>query len=159
MCKYCSFVWNQSRDSHAFGSLRRAVTNTTHDIAMVHLSASSQEDITLSSPSEERKGLLSGVDTLPVSEADEPKLSQAWFDRTLLSYGPTRVAVVIGAIFSLVFSVSYWLSAPPCSVKALHFNGDTLRSNGTHEFKRTVLLVSIDGLRDAIFDIHSSPRG
>ena len=123
---------------------------------MVHLlklSPSSQEDIILSIPSEERKGLLSGVDTLPVSEADEPKLSQTWFGSTLLLYGPTRVAVIISAIFGLVFGVFYWLSAPPCSVKALHFNGDTLRSNGTHEFKRTVLLVSIDGLRDVIFSI------
>jgi len=127
-------------------------------IHLLELSPSSQEDVTLSSPSEERKGLLSGVDTLPVSEADEPKLSQAWFNRTLLSCGPTRVMVVIGAIFGLVFGVSYWLSAPPCSVKALHFNGDTLRCNGTHEFQRTVVLVSIDGLRDAIFDIYSSPR-
>lgn len=27
------------------------------------------------------------------------------------------------------------------------FSGDELRSNGTHDFKRTVLIVSIDGLR------------
>jgi hypothetical protein len=55
-----------------------------------------------------------------------------------------------------VFGVFYWLSAPPSSIRALHFNGDTLRSNGTHDFKRTVLLVSIDGLRNAFFDVHSS---
>jgi hypothetical protein len=124
---------------------------------LLKLSSSSQEDIILSSPSEERKGLLSGVDTLQISEADEPKLSQAWSRSTLLSFGPTRVAVVVSAVFGLFFGVFYWLSAPPCSVKALHFNGDTLRSNGTHEFKRTVLLVSIDGLRDVIFDVRSSP--
>jgi hypothetical protein len=119
--------------------------------------SSSQEDIILSSPSEERKGLLSGVDTLQISEADEPKLSQAWSRSTLLSFGPTRVAVVVSAVFGLFFGVFYWLSSPPCSAKALHFNGDTLRSNGTHEFKRTVLLVSIDGLRDATFNVRSSP--
>ena len=28
-----------------------------------------------------------------------------------------------------------------------HFTGGELRSNGTHDFKRTVLIVSIDGLR------------
>lgn len=28
-----------------------------------------------------------------------------------------------------------------------HFAGGSLRSNGTHDFKRTVLIVSIDGLR------------
>jgi hypothetical protein len=121
------------------------------------LSSLSQEDIILSSPSEERKGLLSGVDTLPVSEADEPKLSQAWFRSTLLPFGPARVAVVVGAIIALVFGVFHWLLTPPCLVKGLHFNGDTLRSNGTHDFKRTVLLVSIDGLRDATFDARPSP--
>ena len=125
---------------------------------LLKLSSSSQEDIILSSPSEERKGLLSGVDALPDSEADEPKLSQAWFRSTLLSYGPARVAVIVGAVVGLVFGVFYWLLTPSCPVKGLHFNGDTLRSNGTHDFKRTVLLVSIDGLRDAIFDARSSPR-
>jgi hypothetical protein len=117
---------------------------------LVNFSPSSQEDIMLSSRVEERKGLLSGIDTSPVSEAEEPKLS-SWLKSTLLSHGPTRIAVVISALFGLFFGVFYWLSAPQCPAKDLHFNGDTLRSNGTHDFKRTVLLVSIDGLRDAIF--------
>ncbi|KAI0247612.1 Phosphodiest-domain-containing protein [Lactifluus subvellereus] len=63
--------------------------------------------------------------------------------------------VVFGALLGLVLGVFYWLSAAPNSINALHFNGDTLRSNGTHEFTRTVLLVSIDGLRDAL---SNSPR-
>jgi hypothetical protein len=118
---------------------------------LLKLSPSSQEDIMLSSRFEERKGLLSGIDTLPFSEAEEPKPSSTWLKSTLLSLGPTRIAVVISALFGLVFGVFYWLSAPQCLAKDLHFNGDTLRSNGTHDFKRTVILVSIDGLRDAIF--------
>jgi hypothetical protein len=117
---------------------------------LLKLSPSSQEDIMLSSRFEERKGLLSGIDTLPFSEAEEPKLSSTWLKSTLLSLGPTRIAVVISALFGLVLGVFYWLSAPECLAKDLHFNGDTLRSNGTHDFKRTVILVSIDGLRDAI---------
>ncbi|SRR5712691_856409 len=124
---------------------------------LLELSPSSQEDIVLSTLSEERKGLLSGVDTLPVSEADEPKLS-LWWRNSPLPFGPARIAVVIGALIGLVLGGFYWLSVPPCSARALHFSGDTLRSNGTHEFKRTVLLVSIDGLRDVFFDVHSSPR-
>jgi hypothetical protein len=126
--------------------------------SLLKLSPSSQEDIIISSPLEERKGLLSGVDSLPGFdfEDDEPKLSRSWLSGTL-SFGPARIVVIVGALFGLVFSVFYWLSAP-CSVESLHFNGDTLRSNGTHEFKRTVLLVSIDGLRDAIFGVNSSPR-
>ena len=117
---------------------------------LLKLSPSSQEDIVLSSPSEERKGLLSGVDTLPVSEADEPKLSSLWRN-SRLTFGPARIAAVIGAFFGLVLGGFYWFSAPSCSARALHFNGDTLRSNGTQEFKRTVLLVSIDGLRHVLF--------
>lgn len=124
---------------------------------LLKLSPSSQEDIVLSSLSEERKGLLSGVDTLPLSEGDEPKRSLWWGDSPL-PFGPARIAVVIGALIGLVLGGFYWLSAPPCPARTLHFSGDAIRSNGTHEFKRTVLLVSIDGLRDVFFDVHSSPR-
>ena len=120
---------------------------------LLKLSPSSQEDIVLSSPSEERKGLLSGVDTLPVSEVDEPKLSSLWRN-SRLSFGPARIAALIGAFFGLVLGGFYWFSTPSCSARALHFNGDTLRSNGTQEFKRTVLLVSIDGLRYVLFGVH-----
>ncbi|KAI0036572.1 alkaline-phosphatase-like protein [Vararia minispora EC-137] len=42
--------------------------------------------------------------------------------------------------------------------KALHFEGDELRSNGTHEYKRTVLLVSIDGLRADYLDRGLTPH-
>ena len=119
-------------------------------------SLSSQEDLIISSPSEERKGLLSGVDTLsPAAGADETNLSPLCGGSTLLSSGLGRIMVVFGALLGVVLGVFYWLSSAPNSINALHFNGDTLRSNGTHEFKRTVLLVSIDGLRDAL---SNSPR-
>jgi len=122
-------------------------------------SPSSEEDIILSSLSEERKGLLSGVDSLPILEAEKTTPSSL-FDggRTFLSFGPARIALAISTLLGLVLGISYWLFSPPCSAKALHFNGDSLRSNGTHEFKRTVLLVSIDGLRYAFFDAYTSLR-
>jgi hypothetical protein len=119
-------------------------------------SLSSHEDIIISSPSEERKGLLSGVDTLSLAAgADETNLSPLCGGSTLLSFGLARIMVVFGALLGVVLGVFYWLSSAPNSINTLHFNGDTLRSNGTHEFKRTVLLVSIDGLRDAL---SNSPR-
>jgi hypothetical protein len=124
-------------------------------MAPLKFSPSSREDIILSSPSEERKGLLSDVDTLSAFDAEEPEPSIPC-DRSTSSFGPARIAFIISALLSLVFGGFYWLSAPPSSIRALHFNGDTLRSNGTHDFKRTVLLVSIDGLRNAFFDVHSS---
>jgi hypothetical protein len=119
------------------------------------VSPSSQEHISFSNPSEEREGLLSGFDTFSASEAE--KLEQSSLCH-LLSFGLARIAVVAAGLLCLIFGLLYWFSAPPSSITLLHFNGDTLRSNGTHDFKRTVLLVSIDGLRDALFDIRSSTR-
>jgi hypothetical protein len=119
---------------------------------MAHLSKeppSFHEDIVIFSQSEERKGLLSGVDTLSAG-ADEPKLSPSCHGNALFSLGLAWIMAFIGTLLFLVLGVFYWLSAPSSSINAYHFNGDALRSNGTHEFKRTVLLVSIDGLRDAL---------
>jgi len=115
-------------------------------------SPSSQEYISLSNPSEEREGLLSGVDT----EAKELKQSSLGH---LLSFGLTRISVVVAGLLGLVFGLLCWFSASPSPITPLHFNGDTLRSNGTHDFKRTVILVSIDGLRYALVsDVRSSAR-
>jgi hypothetical protein len=129
--------------------------NTMARPLKVSPSPSSQEHISLSSPSEEREGLLSGVDTLSAIEAEELKQSSLF---RLLSSGLARTAVIVAGLLCLVFSFLHWFSTPPSSITPLHFNGDTLRSNGTHDFKRTVLLVSIDGLRDALFDIRSYTR-
>lgn len=116
---------------------------------------SSQEQFPLSNPSEEREGLLSGVDTLSAIETEGLKQSSLY---RLLPFGVTRISVVVAGFLGLVFGLHCWFSAPPRSTTRLHFNGDTLRSNGTHDFKRTVILVSIDGLRDALFDVLSSTR-
>jgi hypothetical protein len=110
---------------------------------------SSHEDIVVFSQTEERRGLLSGVDTFSTG-ADESKVSLFCHYRALFSFRLAGIMVTITALLGVVSSVFYWLSAPPNLINADHFNGDTLRSNGTHEFKRTVLLMSIDGLRDAI---------
>jgi len=118
------------------------------------VSPSSQEHISLSSPSEEREGLLSGVDTSSTIEAKELKQSSLYH---VFSSGLARIVVVVAGLLCLAFSLLHWFSSPG-SITPLHFNGDTLRSNGTHDFKRTVLLVSIDGLRDALFDVRSSSR-
>jgi hypothetical protein len=118
-------------------------------------SPSSQEKISFSSPSEEREGLLSGVDTVSAIEVEKLKQSPLCH---LFSFGLARIAVVATGLLCLIFGLLCWFSAPPSSITPLHFNGDTLRFNGTHDFKRTVLLVSIDGLRDALFDVRFSIR-
>jgi hypothetical protein len=119
------------------------------------VSLSSQEHISFSSPSKEREGLLSGVDTFSAIEAEKLKQSSLCH---LLSFGLSRIEVLVTGLLCLIFGLLCWFSASPSSITLLHFNGDTLRSNGTHDFKRTVLLVSIDGLRDALFDVRFSIR-
>jgi hypothetical protein len=105
---------------------------------------------TFSGQSEERKGLLSGINTPSVSEADTSGSSPPCHQRTCLSFS------LIGVLLGLILSASYCLYTPPplANLNNLHFDGQTLRSNGTQEFKRTVLLVSIDGLRHALQSKH-----
>ncbi|KAI0270021.1 Phosphodiest-domain-containing protein [Gloeopeniophorella convolvens] len=111
--------------------------------------------------SEEHKGLLSGVDTESTPEAEklEPH-SPRW--RATVTFcilaGLAASAIgIIGLTFAAYVSGCF-SSADPDQAKTLHFDGDTLRSNGTHDFKRTVLLVSIDGLRADYLDRGLTPH-
>jgi hypothetical protein len=105
---------------------------------------------TSSGPSEERKGLLSGIDTPSISDADTSKPSSLCDRSTCLP------VTVIGVLLGLILSASYWLHTPPHMINSLRFDGQSLLSNGTQEFKRTVVLVSIDGLRHAFQSKSSS---
>ncbi len=120
-------------------------------MASLMKSPSSLRANTFSGPSEERKGLLSGVDTPSISESDTSKSSPFCGQSTRLSFA--GIGVLLGLILSVFF---YCLYIPPRLVNNPHFDGQTLRSNGTQEFKRTVVLVSIDGLRHALQSKRSS---
>jgi hypothetical protein len=113
-------------------------------------SPSSLRANTSSGPSEERRGLLSGIYTPFISDADTSKPSPLC-DRSI--YLPITL---IGVLLGLILSASYWLYTPPHLVNSLHFDDQSLRSNGTQEFKRTVVLVSIDGLRQVFQSKRSS---
>lgn len=96
---------------------------------------------------EEIKGLLES-ETHPDSFVDAPE------DIFARQRKPSwKRSVGLGSLLALVLlgvysgAVVYRKSQALIRAKALHFEGDELRSNGTHEFRRTVLLVSIDGLR------------
>ena len=96
---------------------------------------------------EETKGLLSESDTHFADAhhaedvfAKQPKRS--W--KRSLGLGSLLALVLLGVYSG---AVVYRRSQALARAKALHFDGDELRSNGTHQFRRTVLLVSIDGLR------------
>jgi hypothetical protein len=90
---------------------------------------------------EERKGLLTDPETV---KSDDQIPPTTWSRRV------AGLAVAILALIVCGFVARTLLLASPPTTRpraSLHFNGDTLRSNGTHDFKRTLLIVSIDGMR------------
>ena len=62
------------------------------------------------------------------------------------------LALVMLAVGALVAKTMIFIPAGHTHPN-LSFHGSELRSNGTHDFKRTVLMVSIDGLRCVFFGI------
>jgi hypothetical protein len=88
---------------------------------------------------EEREGLLSGA---PRKPDDVPEASTGWSRR--------RVAIVGGALVLLLISAAFapaLLGRGRARRPTPPVHGGDLQSNGTHDFRRTVLIVSIDGLR------------
>jgi hypothetical protein len=97
---------------------------------------------------EEREGLLAGIDASDDyrrdNKATRPAFSEAWPSKRM------AVITVISLISLLVgsaFALAFFYTTPPPAHPDLDFQGHALRSNGTHNFKRTVIMVSIDGLR------------
>ncbi|KAJ7771942.1 alkaline-phosphatase-like protein [Mycena maculata] len=107
---------------------------------------------------EERKGLLSGSD-----EASEPTDSwkadteledsqHGWSRNKIIGTAAALIALLVTGAFSRTLLLS-----PPTHPNLL-FHGADVRSNGTHDFKRTVLIVSIDGLRADYLDRGLTPH-
>ena len=99
---------------------------------------------------EERRGLLSGVqDPEREHEHDpEPDLNfvgtspqRSWSANQLACTAITCILLLVGGTFAHTFL----LNVPTSQFASL--NANDVFSNGTHDFKRTVLIVSIDGLR------------
>ncbi|VDB91851.1 unnamed protein product [Peniophora sp. CBMAI 1063] len=107
---------------------------------------------------EETKGLLSESDS---HFADAPNPEDVFARQPKRSW---KRSLGLGSLLALVLlgvysgAVVYRRSEALTRAKALHFEGDELRSNGTHEFKRTVLVVSIDGLRADYLDRGFTPH-
>lgn len=89
----------------------------------------------------ERQGLLSGEPVSPDALDDEP--TQPRSRRTVAFAAGGIILLLLGAAFGPAF---LRMVDKPKESKPPVTGGD-LHSNGTHEFKRTVLIVSIDGLR------------
>jgi len=84
---------------------------------------------------EERRHLLANVDGADVEERPSTSPSPNPTQGTLLA---SLLAVVLLLLGGIVYFAIHIPTTRP---------GTDLLSNGTHEFKRTVILVSIDGLR------------
>ena len=91
---------------------------------------------------EERKALLpSGSGERDNSEDIEDKLEDGWSSRKITLTALVLIILLITGAFTLMV-----LCGSP-GRKRQPAASSILRSNGTHEFKPTVLIVSIDGLR------------
>ena len=101
--------------------------------------------------SEEEEGLLSGVvDSSSKHSDSEPP--PAWSQKRIIGTAVFFITLLISGVFVRRLI----LGPPPRPSHSLWTSGEgELRSNGTHDFKRTVLIISIDGLRCVYFALSS----
>ncbi|KAF8158202.1 Phosphodiest-domain-containing protein [Crassisporium funariophilum] len=66
--------------------------------------------------------------------------------------------VLIGLLVTGTLTRTVLFGGPGRRPQQESFSGNSLRNNGTHEFKRTVLIVSIDGLRADYLDRGLTPH-
>lgn len=101
----------------------------------------------------ELRGLLSGVRTVNESGGKHRALhdllddNAPWSRKRMASVSIVLIVIILGASLTSL-NVGRWkgkIGTP--SHPNSQFVGSELRSNGTHDFRRTVLIVSIDGLR------------
>ncbi|KAI0076312.1 Phosphodiest-domain-containing protein [Panus rudis PR-1116 ss-1] len=108
------------------------------------------DGIPVGNPSdEERRGLLSGEDNEGI-EIPEPRWKSK---KTLSGIAAVLILLILGAVFGPPL-YSALKPRPPHE----DFDPRRLRSNGTHYFKKTSLIVSIDGLRADYLDRGLTPH-
>ncbi|KAF7314540.1 Type I phosphodiesterase nucleotide pyrophosphatase [Mycena kentingensis (nom. inval.)] len=133
--------------------------------------ASSSRKSTGKGDREERKGLLAGTqdafspaEDVWKADADDDDLDPSnstggWSRKRILFAATALVLLILTGVTARTFLLS---TRPPHDETDTHpnllFHGDGLRSNGTHDFKRTVLIVSIDGLRADYLDRGLTPH-
>jgi hypothetical protein len=91
---------------------------------------------------EEEEGLLSGIAD-GFSKHSDSEQPSPWSRKKIIGIAILFIALLLTG--TCVRRLALGPSSPPPSLWSSG-EGD-LRSNGTHDFKRTVLIVSIDGLR------------
>ena len=103
---------------------------------------------------EERKGLLSNFEVDDHDNGDPPRYED---EEHVESRGRTplrkrKIVCIAGSFIALILGASFlvplsrmWCDGAGATSRLT--DPSKLLSNGTHEFRRTVLIVSIDGLR------------
>lgn len=86
---------------------------------------------------EEEEGLLSGV-----SGGSEDQEKHGWPRRKIIGVAAFFIILLVSGAF-----VRTLLGGPIVHPNSIWHTGGDTQTNGTHEFQRTVLIVSIDGLR------------
>jgi len=108
----------------------------------------------LKSTLEERKGLLSDFDAEDRENGELPRYEDEEYakPRERVPFQKRRITRIAGSLIGLILGVAF---LAPMSTMWCGGMGATSRptdpskflSNGTHEFKQTVLIVSLDGFR------------
>ncbi|KAF9464150.1 Phosphodiest-domain-containing protein [Collybia nuda] len=94
---------------------------------------------------EEEEGLLSGT-----SEHSE---RQPWSRKKVVGVAAFFILLLISGAF-----IRTLLRGPIVHPNSMWYTGSDTQTNGTHEFKRTVVIVSIDGLRADYLDRGLTPH-
>ena len=110
---------------------------------------------------EEREGLLSGEASSKNEAFDDAP--RGWSRKALVITSVSFIGILVCASLLPPLFGYYRAStkddAYEAEDEAVGFaQGEILRSNGTHDFKRTVLMVSIDGLRADYLDRGLTPH-
>ena len=92
---------------------------------------------------EESKALLSSEESQDSGQLDTAIVEAIQSD----TWSPAIRYSLFCVFLTAVALVTHFFGPTTTTHPNLAFHGSELRSNGTHDFKRTVLMVSIDGLR------------
>lgn len=112
----------------------------SNDAAQEYRRHSLQEEELGTSVEEERRGLLSDGPKDTIDDLDSPR--PLWSRKTTIGCAVTFIVLILGYLFGRPLMYLFRPSHPKPD-----FNHRLLRSNGTHDFRKTALIVSIDGLR------------
>ncbi|CCL98853.1 uncharacterized protein FIBRA_00859 [Fibroporia radiculosa] len=122
------------------------------DASQEYRRRSLQEEELGTNVEEERRGLLSDGPKDTSDDSDLPR--RFWSRKATISCALAFIVLILGYLFGRPLICLLRPSSRPKP----DFNHRLLRSNGTHDFRKTALIVSIDGLRADYLDRGLTPH-